>query len=71
MMKEYKLNKQESLTVMDMVQDVFDRGMVAGDYETEKLEQIIDEHTDEFDQFKKGIEFEVIIRVKSETNEDV
>lgn len=70
-MKEYRLNKEESLTVMDMVQDVMDRGMIASDYEVDTLQKIINETTDEFEQFQKGIEFEVVIRVKGATNENL
>lgn len=67
-MKEYVLNRKESLTVMDMVQDSLDRGMVSGNYETKKLEEIIKENTDEFEEFNKDTEFEVIIRVKTLAN---
>lgn len=60
--KEYILDKDESLTIMDMVQDCIDRGMIARSYETDKLEDIIDDSTNEFEQFTK--DFEIIIRVK-------
>lgn len=64
-MKEYVLNTKESLTVLDMVQDAMDRGMVSNNYETKKLEEIIKENTDEFEKYNKDTEFEVIIRVKT------
>lgn len=70
-MKEYTLNQTESLTVMDIVQDAMDRGMIAKDYETDTLGKIISENTDEFEQFKKGVEFEVVIRVKGASNENL
>lgn len=61
-LKEYVLNKDESMTVMDMVQDCIDRGMIARHYEVDKLEDIIDNSTDEFERFTK--DFEIIIRAK-------
>ena len=67
-MKEHVLNRKESLTVMDMVQDALERGMVAGHYETGKLEEIINENTNEFDLFKEDTEFEIIVRVKTATD---
>lgn len=60
---EYKLNPEESKTVMDMVQDIIDRGMIASGYETDKLEEIIDYSTDDYEQHRKGVQFEVIVRV--------
>lgn len=61
-MKEYTLNKEESLTVMDMIQDAIERGMIARHYETDKIEKIISDTTDELEDFVK--EFEIIIKVK-------
>lgn len=66
-MKEYNLNNKESKTIMDMVQDSFDRGMIASDYETETLEGIIEETTTEFGEFSNDVEFEIIIRVKNKS----
>lgn len=63
-MKEYKLNPEESKTIMDMTQDAIDRGMVASYYETDKIEEIIDETTNEFGDYLNNVEFEIIIRVK-------
>lgn len=61
-MKEYKLNKEESLTVMDMIQDTIDRGMICSHYEVDTVEEIISETTNEFEDFTK--EFEIVIKVK-------
>ena len=63
-MREYELNPEESRAVMDMVQDAIDRGMIAGDYEIDTLEEIIDYSTDVFEEHRKGVEFEIIIKVK-------
>lgn len=70
-MKEYTLNKQESLNVMDMVQDALDRGMVAGHYQTDTVEKIIAENTNEFDLYNKDVEFEIVIRVRGGINENL
>jgi hypothetical protein len=61
--KEYQLNKAESQTVMDMLQDCIERGMISNSYETDKIEEIIEDSTDSLDFFTK--DFEVIIRVKN------
>jgi len=61
-MKEHLLNKKESLTVMEMLQDCIERGMISNHYVADKIEEIIDNSTDSLDFFKK--DFEIIIRVK-------
>lgn len=64
-MNEYKLTPGESLTIMDIVQDTIDRGMIALDYELNQIEEIINKTTTEFGDYKDDVEFEVIIKVKS------
>ena len=64
-MEEYVLNKQESLTVMNMVHDAIQRGMIASGYEIGTLEEIIENNTDFFESFTK--DFEIVIKVKDKT----
>lgn len=47
---EFKLNKTESLTLLEMVQDCIDRGMIASHYETDTIETILSHITNEFDE---------------------
>lgn len=60
--KEYVLDKEESMTVMHMVQDCIDRGMIAKGYRIGTINTILFENTDMFEHF--DCEFEVVIRTK-------
>lgn len=45
-----------------MVQDCFERGMIAGHYDTDLLKSIIGDNTNWYDEFIK--DFEIVIRTK-------
>ena len=60
--KEVQLNKEESITVLEMAQDAIDRGMIASHYETDGIEKVLNTVTNEFGDITK--EVEIIIRVK-------
>lgn len=45
---EFKLNKKESLTLIEIAQDAIDRGMIASHYEIDTIEKIINTVTNEF-----------------------
>lgn len=61
------LNQQESITVLDIVQDCMDRGMVASDYELATIKEILDRITDESGEIKKSVGAKVSIEVHEET----
>lgn len=65
MSKEYVLNKEESATVMNMVKDCIDRGMIARSYDTNLINHILFQNTDMFENF--NCDFEIIIRTKDKT----
>lgn len=59
-----ELKGNESRTVLDMVQDCIDRGMIASDYETDAIESFLEQVTDGFDSYKKDLDFEITITAK-------
>lgn len=65
-MREVVLNKDESRTVMEMVQDCIDRGMFNKDYELETIEGVIKSSIDFFEDFTK--DFEITIKVVDRKN---
>lgn len=64
------LNPQESYTVLSMVQDCISQGMVANNYQVDRLEKLIEEIDDPFEDFKKDLEFEVQIVVRKRGNQN-
>jgi len=63
-MKAYQLNKEESFTVMEMLQDAIDRGMICSHYKMDTLNEVLSETTDSFGVFNSKVEFEIVLKVK-------
>lgn len=63
-MKKYILNDSESKTLLEMASDCIERGMVAKNYELEKIDGIINDSISIYGEFKQEIEVEIEVRVK-------
>ncbi len=64
-MKTYILNDVESKTLLEMTQNCIDRGMIVGNYETDKINKIIDDSISLYCEPRDtGIEVEIEVRVK-------
>ena len=63
-MKKYILNDSESKTLLEMAGDCIERGMVAENYEIEKIDEIIDDSINMYRESRQGIEVEIEVRIK-------
>ena len=63
-MKTYILNDSESKTLLEMASDCIERGMIAGNYEIDKIDEIINDSINMYGEFKQGIEVEMEVKVK-------
>lgn len=62
--KTYVLNDNESKSLLDMADDCIDRGMVAKNYDIDKINDIINDSHKMYGEFKQEIEIEIEVRLK-------
>lgn len=61
---DFQFNNRESISLLDMVKDCFDRGMISSEYDTDKIEKLISKSEDAFENWTWE-DIEITIKVKS------
>jgi len=46
------LNKDESISILDIVQDAIERGMITTQYDIDRIEDFMNRHSDAFENWK-------------------
>lgn len=61
---ELHFNKSESITLLDMIKDCFDRGIISGEYDIDKIKKLISNSEDAFENWTWE-DCEITIKLKS------
>lgn len=61
---DLSLSQRESYSVLSMVQDCIDRGMISSRYDVNRIEELLKKIEDPFEDFQKDLEFEIQVTVR-------